>query len=646
MKKIIYKKFMFLFQVACVIMLFTSCRPDLLEQDPTDSLSANQYWKTEDDATSALAGVLSDTRYLFDRDYYLDGMGEYVKMRGNSFLENNGNNGRAYMGRWDYLPWGFGGWFTNMYKYCYGAVNRANYVIDNVEIMRDQSSSEESKAKLNTIIAECKLMRALVYFRLITWWGDVPYIDWNVKSNAEVASLPRTPIAEIYKNLIADLDEVEQNLPAKAKTLGRYSKPAAIALRGKIHLYWASWNHFGWPELDTFTPSEQEAKKAYAAARTDFGKVINDFGLDLFRGGEPGECDGPAEMWPAGTVRNGKNIGGTIKSFGSAVNLPNYYYLFLPTANGDPEYVFTFTHGGTSTGQGEQLMRDFAGRDVQYSQSWVNPRANIMDRYQSTVTGDFCQPLNRMSVTTANVNKENSSVNPQSYANRDYRMKASIMWNYEQTMGMMSLKETGYKVYDYKNWEGPLMIYHDNGDGTTVREEKVTTQNVLSTTGYIFRKFVRNYAGQDRTDGDLNWPVIRLADVFLMYAEADNELNGPTAESIALVNRIRHRGNLPALDATKCNNHDNFFNAIEQERIVELLAEGHRVWDLRRWRRLENVYGGPGSNGYKWYDVFNAQENEYWVNSPKLQYEQCYIFQIPESERNKNSNLTQNKPWR
>ena len=243
------------------LMLTVSCRQDLLEQDPTDQLSSSQYWKSENDATSALAGLLSDTRYLFNRDYYLDGMGEYVKMRGNSFMDNNANNGRAYMGRWDYLPWGFGGWFDNMFKYCYGAVNRANYVIENVSAMRNATSGEKAKS-LDIIIAECKLMRALVYFRLITWWGDVPYIDWNVNSNDEVDHLSRTPIAEIYQHLISDLNEVEATLPAKAAVRGRYSKPAAIALRGKIHLYWASWNHYGWPELDTFTPSEAVAQTA------------------------------------------------------------------------------------------------------------------------------------------------------------------------------------------------------------------------------------------------------------------------------------------------------------------------------------------------------------------------------------------------
>lgn len=640
MNKNIYK-LIFVFLAALSV---TSCRDNLLEQEPTDALSSGKYWKTEADATSALAGVLSDTRYLFNRDYYLDGMGEYVKMRGNSFLNNNGKNGRAYMGRWDYLPWGFGGWFENMYKYCYGAIDHANYVIDNVTTMRDNARSAEMKKNMDVIIAECKLMRALTYFRLISWWGDVPYIDWNVKSNAEVESLPRTPIAEIYKHLVTDLDEVEQVLPAKASIQGRYSKPAAIALRGKINLYWASWNHFGWPELDTFKPDETEAQRAYKAAREDFGKVINDFNLDLFRGGEPGVCDGPAEMWPKDTVVNGQNMTGKVKRLGGATNLPNYFYLFTPIANGDGEFVFSFQQGGTSTGQGEQLMRDFAGRTVQYSQSWLNPRANIVDRYQSTVTGDFCDPLVPMSPSNNARVAKNSTLNPQSYANRDYRMKSTIMWDYEQIMGMMSLKETGLSPYEYKNWEGPLDVYEEEGDG--LKKVHYTSYNVLSTTGYVFRKFVRNYAGQDRTDGDFNWPVIRLADVFLMYAEADNEINGPTAESVALVNRVRHRGNLPPLKADKYADHDSFFDAIEQERIVELIGEGQRIFDLRRWRRLENIYGGPGSNGYTWYDIFGAQENQYWVNSPILQYQQCYIFQIPESERNRNSNLTQNKPWR
>lgn len=639
------KKITIISSLVLAATALTGCNGDLLNQDPTDELSKEQYWKIEDDAVSALAGAFSDARYLFNRDYYFDGLSEYMRTFGNSFMNNNANNGRAYMGRWDYMPWGFGNWWNEMYKYCYGSIDHTNYVIENVEAMIPRAKSTADADKLRVIVAECKLVRALVYFRLITWWGDVPYIDWNVKSNAEVESITRTPLAEIYAHLIEDLDEVESLLPEKAAIRGRFSKPAVIALRGKINLYWATWNHFGWPELDTFTPDEGEARRAYLAAKTDFGRVINEFGLDLFRAGEPGECDGPGEVWPAGTVIDGVDVSGKIKKLGGAEKLPNYYYLFTPEANGDPEFVFTFEFGGTSTGQSEQLMRDFAGRSVQYSQAWVYPRHCLIDRYQSTITGDFCDPTVPMSPSTSAYTTPNSTLNPATYANRDYRMKATVLWNYEQIMAMTALKETGLVAYDYKNWESTIYSYDADEDGKLV-ENRHATYHAQSTSGYNYRKFIRNYGGQDRDEGDFNWPIIRLADVYLMYAEADNELNGPTPESIALVNRIRHRGNLPALAADKCNNHDNFFDAIEQERIVELHAEGHRIWDLRRWRRLEQVYGGVNSTGRRWYDSFGAQEQVFWENSNQLAFEQCYIFQIPESERNRNSNLTQNKPWR
>ena len=460
-------------------------------------------------------------------------------------------------------------------------------------------------------------MRALVYFRLITMWGDVPYIDWRVYDNSEVDKLSRTPLVEVKNHILDDLQYAFDKLPEKASVRGRFSQPAALALRGKVELYWACWNHFGWPELDTFTPNEEEAKKAYKAAAEDFRKVIDDYGLTLFRNGEPGECD----------------------ELGKADKLPNYYYLFLPTANGDGEFVLAFNHGGTNTGQGDQLMRDLAGRSIENSQCWVSPRFEIADRYQSTVTGEYCAALvklNPASVPDART-QPNSAVNPESYKNRDYRMKASIMWDYEVCQGLMSKKVTGWVPYIYKMW----------GSEVTINGETYMSYNTDGTnTGYVFRKFVRNYPGEERADGDFNWPVIRLADVYLMYAEADNAINGPQPYAINLVNKIRHRGNLPPLVSNKTATSEAFFEAIKQERIVELLGEGQRVFDTRRWREIEKVWCEPSGKGVKMYDTYGAQVAEYYVNQNSLAYERCYIFQIPESERNRNPNLTQNKPYR
>jgi hypothetical protein len=591
----------------------SSCVEDLLEQDPTTELATDAFWKTEDDATFALNGAYASVRPLFDRDYYLDGHGEYVRTRGTSATSGNLRLGDAYHDG-DYNPSGYGDNFDKMYRYLYGGVNRTNYVITNVEKML-QTAKPESVAKLEAIIGEAKLLRGMVYFRLISMWGDVPYFTKIAESNADVSTLSRTPMAQVKDSIMADFTYAYEKLPAKAAGAGRAGKPAALAFRGKLQLYWASWNRFGWPELDTFKPDANAATAAYTAAAADFNSVINDYGLVLFRNGEPGEID----------------------SLGKAEKLPNYYYLFTPVANNDPEIIMGFTHGGIGTGQGEELMRDFAGRSHEGSQLWVAPRYEIADRYQSTLTGDFAPKMVPMNPADAGARtKPNSAVNPETYKNRDYRMKASIMWDYEMSVGMVSLKSTGWLPFIYKTWNQPV----------TINGVKYTTYNTDgSNSGYVFRKFLRNYAGQGRSEGDYNFPVMRLADVYLMYAEATNAVKGPTAEAIALVNKIRHRGNLPALTAAKTASADAFFAAIEQERIIELLGEGHRGFDIRRWRAQERVWGAPYTEGIWRIDTHGANQQRYFQNTPERTYQQNYIFRIPPGERDRNPNLTQNTPW-
>lgn len=604
--------------VAGLTLFSGSCTKDLLDQQPTVDLGATAFWKTEADATTALIGAYSAIRPLFDRDYYFDGQGEYVRARSGTASTVSGDLRRGDAYRADYNPNGYGDNFDNMYRYLYGGVNRTNYVIENVKKMLPEASAT-SLPGLEAVIGEARLLRGMVYFRLITMWGDVPYFSKIITDNSEVSDIARIPIAQIKDSIMADFTYAYEKLPVKGSATGRAGKPAALAFRGKLQLYWACWNKFGWPELDTFTPNAAAANTAYAAAAADFKSVIEDFGLNLFRNGDPGQ-------W--GTM-------------GNAEVLPNYYYLFIPSTgnpNSDGEMIMTFTHGGTGTNQGEELMRDVSGRSHEGSQCWVHPRYEIADRYQSTITGDFAPKLIPTNPTSAGARtKLNSAVNPASYADRDYRMKASIMWDYEMSIGLNSLKETGWCPFIYKTWNAPV----------TINGVKYTTYNTDGcNSGYVFRKFLRNYAGQGRSDGDYNWPVMRLADVYLMYAEASNEVNGPQADAIALVNKIRHRGNLPALAAAKTASKDAFFDAIEQERIVELLGEGQRSFDLRRWRAIERVWVPPyDGNGVWRIDTNGANQTRYFQNSSELTYQQCYIFRIPPGERERNPNLTQNKPY-
>ncbi len=604
--------------IAAPMVLSVSCRKNLLNLEPTTELPSSAFWKTEADATYALLGAYASIRPLFDRDYYFDGQGEYVRDRSgtNSATSGNLRLGDAYHNG-NYNPTGYGAAFDKMYRYLYGGVNRANYVIENVTKMLPEASAT-SKVNLEAIIGEARLLRGMIYFRLICMWGDVPYIGRVLFYPSEALEFGRLPIGQVKDSIMADFTYAFEKLPTKGSELGRAGKPAALAFRGKLQLYWGSWNKNGWPELEGFVPSAATANAAFTAAAADFKKVITDYGLTLYQNGAPGEID----------------------ALGKADKLPNYYHLFTPKANGNPEMIMVFTHGGTGSGQGEELMRDFSGRSHEGSQCWVSPRYEIADRYQLLTTGDFAPKLIPMNPTTPGSTARttpNSAVNPQSYTNRDYRMKSTIMWDYEMSLGLVSLQSTGMVPFIYTQWGSTVVI-----DGVTYIA--YNTDGVNS--GYVFRKFVRNYAGQGRSDGDFAWPVMRLADVFLMYAEASNEVSGPLPDAITLVNAVRARGALPALLPAKTASKAAFFDAIEQERIVELIAEGHRPFDLRRWRAIERVWGPPGNPGVWRIDTYGANVTRYYQNTSQLEYSQNYIFRIPPGERDRNPKLTQNIPWR
>lgn len=595
-------------------VLLSSCRKDLLDQKSTVNLPSAIYWQTEADATSALMGVYNAFRASFDRDYHFEGHGEFVK------VYNTGAISPAPLGVNN--PSNYGGLALETYKNLYGVITHANYVIENINLkMLPVAKTEAATKSLESIAGEARLLRGITYLRLISMWGDVPYIGKIIYNPIDVDTLSRMPIEKVKDLILADFTYAFEKLPVKNPVVSRPSKPAALAFRGKMQLYWASWNKFGWPELDKFIPSTTKAEAAYRAAAADFKSVIQDYGLDLFRGGDPGQ-------W--GTM-------------GAADVLPNYYYMFIPNPgnlNAGGEMLMVLPHGsGLTPVQGDEYQRVFTGPLNGLGQNQVIPRYELANRYQSTVTGDFLPPLVQIQPTVAGARTAlNSAINPESYRDRDYRMKATMLWDYEKIMGQGEVDQTAYVNFLYKTYTGSSVI-----NGVSYLN---FADNGTNFSGYQFRKFVRNYGGLARSNGDFNWPVMRLADVFLMYAEATNAVDGPQADAIALVNRVRHRGNLPPLSGAKTASPAAFFDAIEQERIVELVGEGQRAFDLRRWRAIERVFGPAYGNG-KWFmDTHGNNWERFFLNASELIYQRCYIYQIPESERTRNPNLSQNIPWR
>ncbi|WAC12048.1 RagB/SusD family nutrient uptake outer membrane protein [Dyadobacter pollutisoli] len=149
--------------------------------------------------------------------------------------------------------------------------------------------------------------------------------------------------------------------------------------------------------------------------------------------------------------------------------------------------------------------------------------------------------------------------------------------------------------------------------------------------GYFIYKHFDQTAQTSSANSDLNWPVIRYADVLLTYAEAANEAGGPSAKVLEAVNAIRTRAQLPALAGLA---KDKLREAIWRERWYELCFENITWFDMVRLRKAFNV---------------KTKEFENYVGH-KFSYgptltERELVFPIPTPEIRNNTNLRQNNGY-
>lgn len=170
-------------------------------------------------------------------------------------------------------------------------------------------------------------------------------------------------------------------------------------------------------------------------------------------------------------------------------------------------------------------------------------------------------------------------------------------------------------------------------------------------TGYYLKKWLNPVdAKNTSTDGgNLDYYVIRYAEVLLNYVEglvASGDWRN--ADVIEYLNQIRNRAGMPDVDESKYDSQEKLLELIRRERRVELAFEGQRLFDIRRLR-----IGREALNC----DVFGAPQG-YLVNDPTTHYagqlfrvekrsfaDKDYLWPIPLSEINSNTNMTQNPGW-
>jgi hypothetical protein len=152
-------------------------------------------------------------------------------------------------------------------------------------------------------------------------------------------------------------------------------------------------------------------------------------------------------------------------------------------------------------------------------------------------------------------------------------------------------------------------------------------------TGYYIRKWIpENFASRP----PVNFTLFRLAEAYLNYAEALNEVQGPVQAAYDAVNVIRRRSGMPDLPAnlTKAE----FRERVRKERGIELAWEDHRFWDTNRWMIGEDTKSGPitGLTIYK-IDGTSPQQFRYvrQVLEQRVWYRKQYLCPFTQTEINK-----------
>ena len=162
---------------------------------------------------------------------------------------------------------------------------------------------------------------------------------------------------------------------------------------------------------------------------------------------------------------------------------------------------------------------------------------------------------------------------------------------------------------------------------TTFTHESNRNQVVELGANFIWKHF-DEVAQTSTANSDLNWPVIRYANVLLTYAEASNEVSGPNVEAYDAVNEVRSRAEVGALDGLT---QAALREAIWKERWFELCFENKTWFDMVRLRKAFNVET-------KQFDEYVGHRFSY---GPVLT-ERELLFPIPSGEVRNNTNLTQN----
>lgn len=405
------------------------------------------------------------------------------------------------------------------------SIRITNKTLANLHMLENDKTV--TNEQINHLKGQAHFMRAWYYYEYLKRQGGMPYIE-KVFDASDDFALPRLSRQETAEKIAADCDTAFQLLPERwgDDNIGRPEKGSALALKAAALLIPAS------PQYNTSNDNERWKSVAKAAwDAIDYAKTSRRYKLL--------ECNS------LDTVRYNTPDGEKMIEYVSGFDS---IFMYLPYND-----EIMWEHYGAI---GENMYNVFgvpsitsAGIIKGYSVS-----ANIVDLFETK---------NGLSISD---DSQYDSQNP--YVNRDPRFYHSILFNQQR-------------------WTSVSGKYLELWNGGSER----VPENFYNKSGYMARKFWAPNRDQfSGRNNENNHPIyFRLAEMYLIYAEAANELGGPTykiseADITAeeALNYVRDRVKMPPV-ASRYLTKDLFRERIQNERAVEFFLEGKRLFDLMRW---------------------------------------------------------------
>ncbi|MGI6232492.1 MAG: RagB/SusD family nutrient uptake outer membrane protein [Prevotella sp.] len=432
---------------------------------------------------------------------------------------------------------------------------------------------------------ECRFMRAYFYFNLVKQYGGVPIIDKEMTAD-EINQLSRNTSDEVFQFIIDECDAIKDSIIKDYADEGNYQiAPAETGRANNLAVLALKARAALYWASPLFNASGD--KERYHDAALYCKQLIDSCtarGMAL--------TDNYADLWATDNWSN-ENISKEI--------------IFARRIYGSG------TNGASNTFEGYNYPVGIEGGN-----GGNCPTQNLVDAYDMQATG--------LGIDEAGSGYDES--NP--YAGRDPRFQATIAKNGD-------IWPTSYKT--------TLETYQNGTNGQPLSGG--------TPTGYYVKKYCHGTidlrSSSKYTADNHDWITFRLGEFYLDYAEAVFRYLGSadaTSSEFPMsareaASKTRVRAGMPAFPTNLSN--DTFWEKYKKERMVELAFEGHRFWDVRRWKEADKYF--------KSITEMKLTKNDdgsisYTRNTVSRQWDdKMYLFPISQSDLLKNTNLEQNPGW-